>query len=247
MGLLAVSVRGTLSQQAVTPAGHGRARLVRGDRPASHSAFRSTRLRRRSGCPRGSSTSSRCERTGGTVSRYTLLDEVRDGDTDLQVNTSTYTSPACGKPFGRNSIEAVPGSSTGSTRSAGEQCTRGLAGSLVAPAVSSAARRRLRRAPGWPLPAWGWPWLSRTSCVRAVTGSPCCPQRCSWPPCWPRQPLAVLDNRLLGAAAPRGKGRAAAPGIPRPFDRARQPRAVQQPAAPRPGSAAPVTDRSGRC
>ena len=53
------------------------------------------------------------ERAGRAVSRYTILDEVWDGDTDLRSNTIDVHVASLrakiDKPFGRNSIAAVRG------------------------------------------------------------------------------------------------------------------------------------------
>ena len=53
------------------------------------------------------------KRAGRAVSRYTILDEVWDGDTDLRSNTiDVHVASLRAKidrPFGRNSIQAVRG------------------------------------------------------------------------------------------------------------------------------------------
>ena len=53
------------------------------------------------------------DRAGRVVSRYTILDEVWDGDTDLRSNTiDVHVAALRGKidrPFGRASIETVRG------------------------------------------------------------------------------------------------------------------------------------------
>ena len=89
-------------------------------------------------------------RAGQVVSRFTILDEVWDGDTDLRSNTHRRPrGRACGpRSTGRSGAAAsrpCGGSATGSTRRAGERGGTRCAAGRAAAAAARAARRRLRR------------------------------------------------------------------------------------------------------